>query len=306
MDAIAELGFRNLLLDTMVELGLTPTLQTSLSDSEYAHLIQFQEALYYSSSSSIPPSIPPSSSSPSLPSSGSASSSFFSVSAPSSDTSTLSYGASTYNLQPYLPPCIICLETPHIFVPSQCSHLLCIPCLNEYVENKLRAKQIVISCAETGCEQALTLDVCEPFLTAALREMWGILLAEDSIPEGQRVYCPFQDCSVMHVKDMNNEDIASVECPSCHRLFCIRCMVPWHPDIGCSQYQRLPPGERTREDLLLQDLAKDKRWRRCSQCKHFIELNQGCNHMTCRCGNQFCYKCGAKWISNSHTCKSTK
>lgn len=32
-----------------------------------------------------------------------------------------------------------------------------------------------------------------------------------------------------------------------------------------------------------------------------VERNQGCPHMTCKCGAQFCYNCGGKWGS-SHYC----
>lgn len=31
------------------------------------------------------------------------------------------------------------------------------------------------------------------------------------------------------------------------------------------------------------------------QCRHLIEKASGCNHMVCRCGQQFCYLCGEAW-----------
>jgi hypothetical protein len=37
----------------------------------------------------------------------------------------------------------------------------------------------------------------------------------------------------------------------------------------------------------------------CQQCNNYIEKTGGCNHMTCRCGYQWCWKCRTQWgISN--------
>lgn len=33
-----------------------------------------------------------------------------------------------------------------------------------------------------------------------------------------------------------------------------------------------------------------------------IELATGCYHMTCRCGYEFCYTCGAEWKNKKATC----
>jgi hypothetical protein len=36
-------------------------------------------------------------------------------------------------------------------------------------------------------------------------------------------------------------------------------------------------------------------WQVCGNCSSLVELEQGCNHMTCRCGYEFCYVCARHW-----------
>lgn len=76
--------------------------------------------------------------------------------------------------------------------------------------------------------------------------------------------------------------ISESECPFCHRLFCAQCYVPWHPGVNCEEYQRLNVDERGREDLMVRELAKEKKWSRCPHCKYYVERTEGCPHMTCR------------------------
>ena len=35
--------------------------------------------------------------------------------------------------------------------------------------------------------------------------------------------------------------------------------------------------------------------KRCTKCKFIVVKNEGCDHMTCRCGYEFCYVCGGKY-----------
>lgn len=44
-----------------------------------------------------------------------------------------------------------------------------------------------------------------------------------------------------------------------------------------------------------QELAEEEGWKRCHQCHAFVEHREACQHMTCRCGAEFCYVCGARW-----------
>ena len=36
----------------------------------------------------------------------------------------------------------------------------------------------------------------------------------------------------------------------------------------------------------------------CQAYAHMIERTEGCYHMTCKCGRQFCYVCGASYVGN--------
>lgn len=45
------------------------------------------------------------------------------------------------------------------------------------------------------------------------------------------------------------------------------------------------------------ELAEQEGWRRCYSCNVYVEHSEACRHMTCRCGAQFCYVCGAPWCT---------
>ncbi|XP_016652653.1 PREDICTED: probable E3 ubiquitin-protein ligase ARI10 [Prunus mume] len=119
----------------------------------------------------------------------------------------------------------------------------------------------------------VNIETCEKFLSPKLANIMIQRIKECSIPATEKVYCAFPRCSAL------------MKCMKCHQLFCINCKVPWHYDMNCYDYQ---------------SLAMKKLWRQCSKCKHMVELDSGCCHVTCRCGHQFCYTCGAEW--KSRTC----
>ena len=33
----------------------------------------------------------------------------------------------------------------------------------------------------------------------------------------------------------------------------------------------------------------------CPKCRHGIQKSEGCDHMRCRCGAEFCFICGADY-----------
>ncbi|KAJ8768752.1 hypothetical protein K2173_023656 [Erythroxylum novogranatense] len=201
--------------------------------------------------------------------------------------------------------CVICLEdadAEHIFSVDGCQHRYCFSCMKQHVEVKL-LHGMVPKCPHVDCKAELNVDSCGKFLTSKLIKVMRQRIKEASIPVTERVYCPYPRCSAL----MSKKEIFALEgiagagrCTECSRLFCINCKVPWHNNMTCDIYKRLNPNPP--EDMKLKSLATRNLWRQCVKCNHMIELAEGCYHMTCRCGYEFCYTCGAEWKNKKSTC----
>ncbi|XP_023640775.1 LOW QUALITY PROTEIN: ATP-dependent RNA helicase DEAH12, chloroplastic [Capsella rubella] len=196
--------------------------------------------------------------------------------------------------------CGICLEETdeeRMFFTDKCLHRHCYSCVKQHVEVKLLSG-IEPTCLEYGCKFVLTLESCSKVLTAKLIDMWKHKMKEDSVPAAEKIYCPYPSCSMLMSKTelSSHEDEQSNvrSCIKCCGLFCIDCKVPSHTDLSCEDYKKLHPDPLV-DDLKLQSLANNNMWRQCVKCRHLIELSSGCNHMTCRCGYEFCYQCGIEW-----------
>ncbi|KAJ9178878.1 hypothetical protein P3X46_010725 [Hevea brasiliensis] len=202
--------------------------------------------------------------------------------------------------------CDICVESKesnHMFTTDRCLHSYCSDCISKYVATKIQESITVITCPGLNCKAVLELETCRDKLNKGVIDLWEEALCEKLISCSQRFYCPFKDCSAMLVNDNEGEDIREAECPFCNRLFCARCYVPWHSGVECEVYQRLNEDERGRQDLMVMELARDKKWRRCPQCKFFVEKTEGCLRIPCRCSFQFCYACGSEWTESHHGCQ---
>ena len=44
-------------------------------------------------------------------------------------------------------------------------------------------------------------------------------------------------------------------------------------------------------------VAAREGWQRCQSCYALVEKEFGCQHMSCICGSEWCYRCAAKWKS---------
>ncbi|KAG2558383.1 hypothetical protein PVAP13_8NG110704 [Panicum virgatum] len=209
--------------------------------------------------------------------------------------------------------CKICLDyvpASHVHHASHdCAHAFCAACLSGYISAKTQGGRISdVKCPGDGedcCDDVLDPELCQGIISGEAFEAWCAALCMSMVEGGSNFcYCPFDDCSEILVDDRGG-DVPESECPACRRLFCARCRVPWHAGITCAEYGQLAPGDKGKEDLVVLEMAKGEKWKRCPQCKYFVEKHNGCVHMTCRCGFQFCYACGEPWGQPDHSSCNT-
>ncbi|KAL2207063.1 hypothetical protein CC79DRAFT_1383107 [Sarocladium strictum] len=92
---------------------------------------------------------------------------------------------------------------------------------------------------------------------------------------------------IMSREDIETFEAKAIEFSTKDRTYCFK--------PTCSQF--IPPKDIDRNVARCGSCRSKTSmgWQRCNACKSVVELSTGCNHMTCRCGSQFCYKCGMKW-----------
>lgn len=204
--------------------------------------------------------------------------------------------------------CDICVEDKSLhdsFSIKGCCHFYCSDCVRKYVDSKIQENVTRITCPVSGCDGVLELEDCRAVLPLEVSNRWGDALCESLISGSAKLYCPFKDCSAgLIMDDVDVSGIVESECPSCRRLFCAQCKVPWHSGVECGEFQNLHKDEREKEDIMLMQLAKNNKWRRCPRCKIYVERSSGCLFMRCRCDHTFCYNCGAPMVD--HYCPQCK
>ncbi|KAF7071804.1 hypothetical protein CFC21_077052 [Triticum aestivum] len=212
--------------------------------------------------------------------------------------------------------CAICLEdtdVSKIHAVEGRAHRFCFSCMKEHVKVKL-LHGMLPACPQDGCTKQLTVEGSKVFLSPRLLGIMVQRIREAQIPPTQKIYCPYLKCSALMslsevIQPMQEScskytvaDSATLrKCVKCRGSFCISCRVPWHDRMTCQDYKMMHPHAHS-GDAKLENLAERRLWRKCVKCQHMIELAEGCYHMTCVCGYEFCYTCGKEWKDKKPTC----
>ncbi|KAL9546326.1 hypothetical protein MBANPS3_006713 [Mucor bainieri] len=200
-----------------------------------------------------------------------------------------------------LESCVICLQactSTSSMKPDGCNHAVCDTCLRAYYQTALNDTRYHsfenIQCANPDCAALFVSEkVTRNLFTAKQRNDWWTTATMKTFIEN-KVECPFDDCRAVFDADIKLiKKCTFAECYECRRGVCTACQSPWHPGVI-----KIVDDEEALIETLRE--AKAKSWTRCPKCQHFVERRDGCNTIWCKCGTEFCYRCGGH--SSQHAC----
>ncbi len=181
--------------------------------------------------------------------------------------------------------CASCLEIASV-ARLACAHSMCRNCLSALFRAAIGDRTLLPArCCQQRVPAELAAAILPPDVLARLVQRTREAQARNFM------HCPVPACSAFI--ELDAATLASptprLECPACLAAVCVTCRTAWHEGATCDA------SRAAQETEAVAVLARARGWRRCAGCTVFVSLDHGCNHMTCACGHNFCYACGAAW-----------
>jgi len=188
--------------------------------------------------------------------------------------------------------CAICLDDVDIdflMILGSCNHNYCRDCIANYFVTELKEKRLPLLCPE--CRTEVSPYDLEMLFTKDQLDTYQKFTLDTMIEKNPQLYscCPTADCGYVFVWEKGESP--DFKCLKCKKRYCLRCKCDYHEKSTCEQYQQWAK-ENGRGDDLFQEFIQGQNFKKCPGCLRFVEKESGCNHMTCRCGQKFCYACG--------------
>jgi len=200
--------------------------------------------------------------------------------------------------------CPVCMEPAEPpLVKTSCGHTYCKTCITGFIKATINGRKFPISCFHSSddgtgaCDTPLSISVIQD----ALSKMDSDQLSEVAFSAhvqarpNEYAYCPTPDCPTVYV-------VTRVEsvftCNQCLLGICTTCKTAAHHGQTCAQY-------KTAIDMAAAGESQFQEWKRragvksCPNCKADIEKNDGCNHMTCKCGAHLCWHCMKEFAADT-------
>lgn len=190
--------------------------------------------------------------------------------------------------------CPICLEEyprskfpRHRTITELCDHpdKACLNCLDSSITAIIeRGALHLLACPI--CPQRLSPRNMKEYASPAVYKRYKYLKEQSEIP-GHYISCTNPACGGSQPHE--SEDPMMI-CNHCQFATCARHRRPWHEgqtceefDLDDAQIERLEEEEATAKLLSGEDMSI------CPKCGQGVTKTEGCDHMQCQCGQEWCY-----------------
>ncbi|CAF4221288.1 unnamed protein product [Rotaria sp. Silwood2] len=212
--------------------------------------------------------------------------------------------------------CSICCDTLTSYDACQllpCHHTLCQSCLKSYICTSISSATYSssggtspITCFQQNCSTQLNSSLLQAFISYEIYQSYNQSLIDRHLfSSGNYRKCPSRVC--LNLLIIDDKTKSSLMC-SCGQRVCSECLEEYHFPATCQQYKSYVARLReSGDDLLSISKIGDNsncyiaEGKNCPNCGEFVEKNGGCPHMTCKCGNEYCWMCLKRWSTHNYS-----
>ncbi|KAI4755250.1 hypothetical protein E4T52_12802 [Aureobasidium sp. EXF-3400] len=161
-------------------------------------------------------------------------------------------------------------------------HYYCRECLANFFEYTIGDESLY---PPKCCDREILFDNVKTLLDDKLVARYADKKIEYDTEPNKRTYCCGDNCKTFIPETSIEDEVAT--CSDCGKRICTICKEAAHRG-DC-------PKDEDTQSLL--ELADNEGWQLCynTKCHRVVALTIGCNHITCVCGAEFSYICGARW-----------
>ena len=190
--------------------------------------------------------------------------------------------------------CAVCYTdyTLEELVRLECGHAYCRDCIHTWIQVSVIDGELQPRCPHPPCRKVMSEDFIQDTVQESVWDKYlryKIIQQVDRNPDAR--WCPECDgAAVYRMKLCGVFKTEKAQCTECEQIWCFKCLGMVH-EGPCAESHL--PEEFT-------DWKTGKLVKRCPTCDRFVQKQDGCNHMTCVCGYQWCWICGGKYTKNHY------
>lgn len=180
-----------------------------------------------------------------------------------------------------------------VLVTEACTHPEnpCLDCLQASIATVVeRGALHLLACPI--CPAKLTSREVKQYASTQVYERYQYLKQQSEIP-GHYISCMNPQCGGSQPHD---RDDPRMTCQYCNFATCAHHKRPWHEGQTCSEFDLDDAQlERLEEEEATAKLLSKEETSICPKCGQGVTKTEGCDHMRCACGEEWCYICSCSY-----------